>query len=438
MAQAPPTATPASRSLPGGLTLLALPQAKATLATVRLALPAGAARSGKGRSGLAGLAAELLRRGTKGLDAHGIDDVLERLGSDLHIGVDDDLFELAITVPPERLVAAAELVARLVRQPTYPARELQAQRLRSIAQIKAGLDEAEQVADRALWRALFHGHPYADPVDGWTRDLSRLTRPDLVRFHAQSHGFTGGCLAVAGRLPDGALDRLARLFSSREAEPPRPPLPRAPPLEGRRVVIVDKPNAAQAQLRLGAAGLSYEEPDYVACALGAGVLGGGFSSRLVDEVRVKRGLTYGIAARFQLRDQGGLFAVRSFTRVPEAATLVEVCLDEIARLREEGPREEELSRVRAYFRGSFLLGSETASQLAATLAGAYCHGLGPDWLERYPRLLEAVPLEAVTAAIRRHLWTGPCRLVAVGPARPLSKALRKFGDVEVVSLASLV
>ncbi len=425
------------RPLPGGLTLLAAPQPRATLATARLALPSGAARSGLGKSGLAELAAQLLRRGSRGLDAKQVDEALEALGSDLYVGVDDDLIQLSITVPPGSLLAAARLLVRLVRFPSYPAREVSALKKRSLAQIRAGLDEADQLADRALWREIFSGHPYADPVDGWLRDVSRLSRRDLVLHHAGQHGFAGGCLALVGRLPDGATDRIARLFSGRgDGEPPaRLPSPR--PLEGRRVLVVDKPDATQAQIRLGAPGISFGEPSQVACALGAGLLGGGFSSRLVGEVRVKRGLTYGISARFQLRDAGGLFAIRSFTRVAEAATLVQVCLDETERLRTEGPNEDELERVRAYARGSFLLGSETPGQIAGTLAGAFCHGLGADWIARYPKLLEETPLEAVAAALREKLWPGPYRIVAVGPGRALARALAKFGDVEVVPLRSL-
>jgi zinc protease len=208
-------------------------------------------------------------------------------------------------------------------------------------------------------------------------------------------------------------------------------------MRGRQVLIVDKPDATQAQLRLVGSGFRRDAPDFVAALLGNGVLGDGFSSRLVNEVRVNRGLTYGISSRFGALAVGGLFAVRSSTRTEKAGELIEVVLEQIARLRADGPQEEELARVRTYLGGSFRLGTETPDQVGAQLAEIFRHNLGEDWLVRYPRMLEETPREAVMSALSAHLPEEQFRVVAVGRAAVLEKQLKRFGPVEVSSLADL-
>ena len=420
--------------LSNGLSLISMPRAGVPLASLRLALPAGAARA---RSGAAELSSQLLRRGCRGLPAKALDELLERLGSEVGIAVDDDATRLSLTVPSARLGPAAELLARLWKEPTFPEGELKSLRRRTLAQIQGGLDQAEEVADRALFRTLFEGHPYSAPVDGWIRDVAKLRRTDALLFHRQWLRPAGACLVLAGDLPAGSAARVARAFGGGPGGEAALPLSPPAALVGHRVVVVDKPDATQTQIRIGGPGFSVHSPDLVACHLGNAVLGGGFSSRLVGEVRVRRGLTYGISSRFHAFDAGGCFAVRSFTRTEEAATLIRVSLDEIARLREEGPRDDELEGARAYLRGSFLVGNETAEQLSRTLADSFLRGLGLDWIDRFPRLLGELSRADVTQALGRHLLPGPYRIVAEGPARQLVPALRPFGEVVKVALNDL-
>jgi zinc protease len=424
---------PESHRLKNGLTVIALRRGSVPLVGLRLAFPAGSAHAGSGRSGLAELTAQLLRRGCRGRAVHAIDEALETLGADLAVGVDDDATRLGLTVPTARLEPALELLLRLAASPTFPVAELLSQRRRTLASIRSGLDDAGEVAERALNRELFRGHPYERPIEGWSREVAKLSRSDVVGFQKARYLAGGACLVAAGGVPADIHSRLVRASSGLAEGPTANGPPSAPPVTVSGVLIVDKPDATQAQLRIGATGIASSNPDLPACLLGNTVLGGGFSSRLVNEVRVERGLAYGISSSFHANLAGGVFVIRSSTRIDEAAALVQVSLDEVERLRAEGPTEAEVAQASAYLRGNFAMANETGEQACATLAGAFLQGFGSDWLERFPQLLASLTRADVSRALERYL-PGSRRVVAVGPARKLAKSLRKFGPIEVVAL----
>ncbi len=407
----------------------------ASFSSARLLFPRGSASCPAGQSGLAELTAQLLRRGTEHNSAEAIDALLEDAGSDLGVWVNDDTTRFSLTCEPRAGPKLLALLGDLLRNPTFPKREVAKLRERTCDQLKGALDDADWVATRATYQAAFPGHPYGVPSEGWSRELRALGRKD-VRAFAEGYVARGACLVLAGRVQE--VELLVRPFLSLRAglaKAPRLPAPAA--LQGRQVVIVDKPDATQTQVRLVASGFRKDSPDLVAAALGNGVLGEGFSSRLVNEVREYRGLTYGISSRFGALAAGGLFVVRSSTRTEKVSELVEVVIEQMQRLRTDGPEEQELSRVRTYMGGSLRLGTETADQIGAQVAEAFRHGLGEDWLVRYPRLLEETPREAVLAALAAHLPRDDFRVVAVGPARKLEKQLERFGAVQIVPLTQI-
>ena len=150
-------------------------------------------------------------------------------------------------------------------------------------------------------------------------------------------------------------------------------------------MIVDRPELTQAQVRIASAGYPRSSPDYAAGLVAGAVLGGGFTSRLMEAVRVNRGLSYGVRSRFATSRAGGLFFFSSFTKVETAGELVQVALDEVARFREGGPTEEELERTRGYLCGLYPLGLETHEQWAEKLAEVELYGLAADEVTRLPR-----------------------------------------------------
>jgi zinc protease len=161
------------------------------------------------------------------------------------------------------------------------------------------------------------------------------------------------------------------------------------------------------------------------------VLGGGFTSRLMDAIRVERGLSYGVRARFASGKVGGLFFVSSFTKVETCGELVKVSLDQLAAFRAGGPTEAELERVRGYLGGLYPLSLETHEAWAEKLSEVELYGLPPDEVGGFRARIEAVDA-AACLAVARHLPGDRRVVVAVGPARALVPQLSPFGPVRVV------
>jgi zinc protease len=198
------------------------------------------------------------------------------------------------------------------------------------------------------------------------------------------------------------------------------------------VLVVDKPDLSQVQVRLVGKGFPRRSADYYPGMVASAVLGGGFTSRLMEAIRVNRGLSYGVRSRFATSAAGGLFFASSFTKVETAAELFQVALDETARFREEGPTEEELARTKAYLCGLFPLSLETHDQLAERLSDLALFGLSEEEITGFRGRVRAVTAEACRAVARRYFPVEERLLVAVGPARAIARPLARFGPVEVV------
>ena len=198
------------------------------------------------------------------------------------------------------------------------------------------------------------------------------------------------------------------------------------------MVVVDKPDLTQVQLRIASGGFARKSPDYHSGMVASAVLGGGFTSRLMEAIRVNRGLSYGVRSRFATSAVGGLFYVSSFTKVETAAELVQVALDETTRFCDEGPTAEELSRTQSYLCGLFPLSLETHDQLAERLADLALFALEDSEITEFRERVRAVTAAECRDVARRYFPAPRGLVVAVGPARQVARSLERFGPVRVI------
>jgi zinc protease len=369
-----------------------------------------------------------------------IDEEIEALGAELGTGVDEDAAGAGLSAPLEALPKLVEVLADVALHPTFPSAEVERLRKRERAALAHDLDEPGVVADRATIGAAYGHHPYGHPSEGKGRHLAATRRADLVGFHAHNWRPSRATVLVVGPVdPDTTLALVEKRFGGWRGGPGAeleivPP----PPPEGPAVLIVDSPELSQAQLRLVSAGYPRSSPDHAAGLLVGAVLGGGFTSRLMEAVRVNRGLTYGIRARFSCSRSGGVFHLASFTKVETAGQLVRVALDEVARFRAEGPTADELERTTAWLCGLHPLGLETHDQWAERLAELELYGLPAETVSNFPERVRAVTVERCLEVARRWLPAERRVVVAVGPARALVPQLEPLGAVRVVPARAVI
>jgi zinc protease len=419
--------------LENGLELVVAARKGVPLAAARVLFRGGASLEPADRCGLAHLTAIAARRGTSRRSGEEIDLLVESLGADLGAGVDEDATYFGLSAPSEVLPRCLEVLGDVALGPIFPAAEVARLRRREVASLAHDLDEPAVVADRAMLQAAYGHHPYGHPSEGRARDLLRARRAEVVAFHAHHYRPSSAVLLVVGAVSaDDVVDLARRRFGRwRGAAGPLPEVPApAPPHPG--VMVVDKPELTQTQVRIVSAGFARRSPDYFPGMVASAVLGGGFTSRLMEAIRVNRGLSYGVRGRFATSVAGGLFYISSFTKAETTVDLVQVALDEVARFVDQGPDGDELERMQNYLCGLFPLSLETHDQIAERLADLALHGLGDDEVTGFRERVRAVTCEDCRRVARRYFPAARPLLVVVGPARQLARSLERFGEVRVV------
>lgn len=404
------------------------------LAAVRLLVSAGAALDPRGGCGAAHLTSLAARRGTGRRSGREVDEAAEALGAELGSASDEDASWYGLSAPAEHLPRLLDLVVEVATEPVFPAAEVGRLRRREIAGLVHLLDEPGSVADRALLSAVHGSHPYGQPPDGRAAHLRRLARADVAAFHRRWYAPGSTTLVVVGDVDPGEVlrlagRRLARWRSGAEVPPELEP----PGAIARSVLVVDKPDLTQTQIRIGCPGMRRRTPDYFPAVVANAAFGGGFTSRLVEAIRVNRGLSYGVRSRFSMSRAGGMFSLSSFTKNESAADLVEVALAEARRFAEGGPTEEELSRARAWLAGLFPLSLETHDQVAEKIADLKLYGTDVSEITAYRERVSAVTARDCRDIAERYFPLDGAAIVAVGPARTLRRSLERFGPVTTVA-----
>ncbi|HLL06364.1 MAG TPA: pitrilysin family protein [Myxococcaceae bacterium] len=432
-----PTATETTTS--SGLQVLAAERGPLPLVSMRLVLRAGGVTDPKDKHGLADFTARLLRRGTAKMNADAIDEAVEFVGASLAAGVSEDLMSLYITTPAEHFPAMLSVLGQLVREPIFPEKEVDLARERSLAQFANDLDDPSTIVDRAFTRALWGEHPYGHDVGGSSSHVRTFTREDVVRFHRERIGPRGALLVVVGAVkPELVAAEAEKAFAGWSQPEQKEPIT-VPAMErvaqAGRIILVDKPDQSQSQVRIGGPGYRIGHPDYFAATAMNIALGGGFTSRLVNAVRVERGLSYSVGSYFDTMSAAGVFAISTFTKTASTREIIDVALEQVARVRASGITTRELKTAQTYLAGLYPLRTETNESVASIIADIRVHGLGEDWVEQFRDRLRAVTPRQVKAVSARYLFPEPPAIVVLGKASEVKKHLKGLGTLSVVPVS---
>jgi zinc protease len=264
--------------------------------------------------------------------------------------------------------------------------------------------------------------------------VQSFQREDVVRFHRERMGPRVALLTVVGAVsPRQVAEEAEKAFAGWEGGPESlAELPPGDKVATGRVLLVDKPEQTQSQVRLGGPGFRIGHPDYFPSTAMNIALGGGFTSRLVNEVRVERGLTYGIHSYFETMSAGGVFGVSTFTKTDKTREIIDVSLAEVAKVREAGIPAAELKKAQRYLAGLYPLRTETNESVAAVISDMRLNGLGDDWVEKFRDRLLAVTSKQTVAVAAKYLFSKPPLLVVLGRAEEVKKQLKGLGPVTVV------
>ena len=416
----------------GGLRVVAVRRSAVPLVELRLRLPfAGADPLHPAR---AQVLSETLLAGTARHDRPGLAAALQTLGAELSTRVDADRLTLRGNGLAAELPALLGLVAEVLSGATHPDGEVALERDRLGQQLEVARSQPGVVAREALLARMYGDHPYGRELP--TADQVRsVTAEDLRGLHAERVRADGGLLVVVGDVePGAALDAVEAALGgwagagagSAAGAPPLPAGP-VPPL-----LLVDRPGAVQSTLRLATAAPSRRDPDHAAFVLANLVFGGYFSSRLVANIRERRGYTYSPSSGVEHPAAGSRLTVGADVSTGVTAAALLETRYELGRVAVLPVEQHELDAARRYATGVLALTTASAADLAATLTELLTAGVGVEWLHEQPRALQAVTVDDALAAAAR--WLAPTRFttVVVGDRERVEPGLAALGEVEPV------
>jgi predicted Zn-dependent peptidase len=422
--------TAAERTLDSGLRVLAVRRPGVPLVELRLRVPfSGTAASHSAR---ASLLSNTLVTGTERHDQVGLAAALQRLGADLHVSADADRLMIGGTVLRTGLAPLLDLLAEVVTEATYPSREVAGERSRLAERLAIARSQPSVLVGEALNRRLNgDDHPYARELP--TVELvTAVTRAQLRKLHADRVRPAGSVLVLVGDLsPARALDAAEKALASWTGDGSARPVPPLPPVVPKPTLLLDRAGSVQASIRLGAAAVPRDAPDYPALQLANLVFGGYFSSRLVENIREAKGYTYGSHSRISHGVAGSRLVIDADVATEVTAPALLEIWYELGRMATLPVKPAELEDVRQYAVGTLALSIATQAGLASTLSALIGVGLGLDWLRSHPRQLAGVTLEQVSAAARKYLAPASMVTVVLGEAAGIADGLGALGPVEL-------
>jgi len=425
------------RRLLPGLDLYAAHIPRAPMVSLELILPHGGQSDPVDARGLASLTADLLDEGSELRSGPEIAAWVERLGGSLSASADWDAGYVACTLLAEHLPHALALIAEVALTPTFPDAEVERLRKRRLAELMRRRSSPTALAEQRFARALYGTGAYGYPLIGDEADLRALHRDAAASFYRHAFRRGGATLIASGDLdPEDIAARSGELLAVWPADPAPAPQP-VEPVERSAITIhvVDRPQAAQTELRLGHAGPPRNHPDRVPLSVMNSLLGGKFISRINLNLRERHGYTYGAHSSFANRLGPGPFQVSAAVATESTAAAVRETLGELRRLQQEAPAREELADAVQYLEGVFPYTLQTVESMAQRLSQLAVFGLADDYFDRYFELLREVTPEAIREVAARHLRPEVCAVVAVGPAAALVPQLESLGRVAVWSPA---
>jgi len=393
----------------------------------------GAVSDPEGLGGTANLLAGLLEKGAGERDAAGFAEAIDAVGGELGAAAETEF----ITVTGEFLARDVdlmiELLADMLRRPTLDDDEIRKLRERSIAELQAAKDGDVRALISTYGNAyLFDEHPYGNPVSGNEESLARITAADVRDYYDQYFGSDRLVISVAGDFEADTMARkLAEAFGDWAAATGALPEVSAPePVAERRVLLVDKPGAAQSYFWIGNVGVGVHFDSRAALDIANTLFGGRFTSILVDELRTKAGLTYGASSSLRRGSAGGSVAMISYTKTETTIEAIDLALSLLARLRAEGVPDDMILSGKNYILGQFAPDLETAEQLAGQFAMLEGYGLDESYINDYGASIANADGEAIREVIKQvYPAEDSLVFVIIGDAEKIREQVSKYGPI---------
>jgi zinc protease len=419
------------RKLANGLTVWVLPRADGPPKIhYVLSVRGGLAADPPMQPGFSSMLASLLKEGAATRDALHIAQDLQAYGGDLQTDASVDGITLSMSGLASNAAKIITLLSEIALQPTFPEREVELGKLNAVQALKASEADPDYLARRAMGQLVFAGHPYGR-IQPTEASILAITPALLHAEHERRFRPDQALLVITGRIaPDAAFLLAERVFGDWRAEGrAMDGTPLVPTRTGTGHVFVARDDSVQSAIRIGRLAIAADSPDYFPLLMANAVFGGGFSSRLMQNLREDKGYTYGAGSAVGAERAGGAVVASANVRNDVTGAALAEFMREYAQLGSTPVHEDELEQTKRYLAGAFLLLNQQQAQVASTLADYWLVGLPPQTLSDYVPKLQAVTAAQVQAMAKKYFAPKDQSIVVVGDAAVLLQ-LKPYGDFE--------
>ncbi|MDQ5870918.1 MAG: insulinase family protein [Acidobacteriota bacterium] len=424
--------------LGNGLPVLLVESHEVPVVQVNVVVRAGAGADPVGKPGLASLAADMLDEGAGSASALQISDEVDFLGAELEAVAGWDATRVGLHVPVKRLERALAILADVVQRPTFPAAELDRLRKERLTELLQARDEPSAIASVALARALYgKDHRYGTITMGTDASVRRFSRDDLTSFHGRAFRPNNAAVVVVGDVTAAGIQPLLeKAFGGWKAEGTfASSVPAAPQVSNREIWIVDRPDSAQSEIRIGRIGPPRSTADYYPLLVTNTILGGSFTSRLMQNLREQHGYAYGARSSFDYRLSTGPFVAAAAVQTDKTGPSLTEFFKELDAIGKT-VTEAEVTKAKNYVALSFPSEVETTGDLAAKLQEQFVYGLADGWLDQFVSRVQAVTLADVRRVASQYIEPGKVAVVVVGDRKKIEAEVKalNLGPVKVLSV----
>lgn len=411
---------------PGGIKAWLVESRQVPLVAMKFGFEGGAVQDPEGREGLANFVAGMLDEGAGNLSSRQFQERQEELAVKMQFEAGRDVFIGTFQTLTRNRDEAARLLHLALTEPTFAKDAVERIKGQILTSLKFDENDPRNVASKEWFRLAFKGHPYARPVKGTPESVSAITAKDLKQFTRNVFARDALKIGVVGDIDAETLGpMLDAIFGDLPEKSGVKPVAEAAPPAGPMQKVIEM-NVPQSVAVFGHSGFKRNDKDFIASYVLNYILGGGgFNSRLTEEVREKRGLAYSVYSYLSPYRKAAIYVGNVATENKSMVRSLKVISDELQRMAEEGPTAQELDYAKKYLTGSYPLRFDTSSKIASQLMWIQIEDLGIDYIDTRNDKIEAVTLEDIRRVAKRLLKADGLIVTIVGKPEGVAKDARE-------------
>jgi predicted Zn-dependent peptidase len=424
--------------LPNGMVVYLLEDHELPLVSITAYINTGSIYEPPDKTGLASLASAVLRTGgTDTITPDAMDGELEFMASSVEAGISSDVGNVSMATLTRNFDRTLQIYADVLMKPAFREEKLNLAKKQTIEALRRQNDNPKAIADRELRKALYSGHPLgAYPT---VESISGITRDDLIKFHGRYFRPNRVILAVAGDVKTEELSaKLEKLFNGWEKTDESLPKVAPPAAEVKPQVLLAHKDVNQSAIRIGHLGIDKDSPDLYAIRVMDYILGGGFTSRLTQEIRSNQGLAYNVESHFDIgRRFVGTFIAQTETKSESTAKAITLMRDIIAGITKEPVSSQELDLAKNSIINAFIFGFAKPEAVVNQQARLEYYGYPKGYLENYRDNIAKVTKDDILQAAKNHLHPDKMVISVAGNDNAFDKPLSIFGRVTDIKLETM-